>query len=1424
MKINRFFSVLRLLMLLLLVAPICIQAQSSIYQDAKEMATFLKTTQPPEVRFYFAPGSNGRGVVTDFDSIDLKNVKRFIIPKFGGWSFAIDQGQAGDQMRFRLNDTLIVLNQDPELQQVYFEYADYTMRLVAQYPDTAMTVFDPLQQHSGSPLVVQTKDQIIHAISTLGAHTAFEQISEPDFQFRYPDIFKAYASNPYISRYVYRSPYLNTDLGTRLYSIEELTKSMDFPTFYKKQYPWQGYLDGDSTVSFNVGVSIQDVSTSYRQQIVTSQDELVEASVQINNTGRRRGALDAKTIAVGLSDFIAQRAQEELNLTFFHRFKKNLDRPSELTALFPETKELLYQFEISNYKTLLAHARGSFTTDLKNLGVNFPKILDLKKYRELKNDPNVFNLSLIYRIADLAYKEQPIETILLASHQLLLQRQTDLDRSINLAIADTIVVQKGNRISQAESKEQQQLKQYLNLYLESLKKNSDDLEQGLNDGINSLNANMENFDGNNLYWESMPVFKQALKGLNEARSLLRANQPNLSGIQYQNRILEEATPYEHYKNVINANLSGRAYYGYLIDDPRVEDYDVFFKPDPKVKAEYIARGIEETRNLLDQGYEGQLAILREELQEQFEIENAELTKIQNLFSYSIEQNSCANQIYSEVNHLEAAIQSEIAFWEQVTELDQRDHYIAGLYFLKALMKKDIYIDVFKTLGEEIDFGGRTFEQIVEEDYQNTLAQDFYAVAEIAEDHLDSIAVDFENQVQGLVEAYGSLQMDEGIYRDLRAVDAVPDELKALEAERNQIEQSFVQESVRLENSLEIRLEEDPEVQDIRNQLISLNEKIREIEDPVEKQNINSQIDSINQLFNEVIERIEIDVVQKLEALEIEKASALEALQSQMDSIANLPGNALPITTSSSSVKKPIQSFYQLNDNVHYESLQLVKSQDLRQKGGFAEDTDRMSQLFVARKNQIDSLQLYAKQLNRYLDTLAGQYCPQLVQAKENADALKMGLELSTHLFFAFRNYEHTYDTLYYTDTVRVTVTTTQLDSLTGFTNSYTSDTLKIIKKPIEGTTDPVLTARWLTRKEFNSMRKNKVQWDFFLGLLYQRMRSVKNAPKFSPEGIALLTTKFFQIANEVELTRRDLRRKKSITPDHIGFKDYYPIIRSTVDLFNTVITTRAIDTSSLTQVYPQLKYIPRISDEALSLYENIYIKDYADAVLNAMELLKLLQTDQLNKKGARAINAVLTYGTFMANMIDAQTSEQVKAILQSTTLPPGSSRIKREVVSNFTINSYLGVTAGRDRLLDAPVDLEANSFGAALSLPIGFTYSFSPKFIKNRSSFSVHVPLLDLGAITAFRQSPDNTQYNVDDLPDFTWRNLLSPGAFAVYNFANGPLSVGVGGQYGPQLREIQPITGEALMLNSWRFPMVFFNVDVPLLNLYTGPRKILIE
>ena len=190
-------------------------------------------------------------------------------------------------------------------------------------------------------------------------------------------------------------------------------------------------------------------------------------------------------------------------------------------------------------------------------------------------------------------------------------------------------------------------------------------------------------------------------------------------------------------------------------------------------------------------------------------------------------------------------------------------------------------------------------------------------------------------------------------------------------------------------------------------------------------------------------------------------------------------------------------------------------------------------------------------------------------------------------------------------------------------------------------------------------------------------------------------------------------------------------------------------------------------------------------------------------------NAILLYGTFMADVINAETSDDVRMALEAAAAPPGSSRIKRELEFNLSVNSYLGIGAGAEKLLDLPGDNIKPTLG--LSVPIGLAFSFKlPR--SQRGSFSVFLPILDIGAVTAFRFDRDGTS----DLPELEFKNFIAPGGFLNYNFYKAPLTAGIGWQYGPQSRVIDDLGTTS---RSWRL-MFNLTIDVPIFNLINGDRS----
>lgn len=97
------------------------------------------------------------------------------------------------------------------------------------------------------------------------------------------------------------------------------------------------------------------------------------------------GGMDVTTIADALSRFMVKRAKQELSISFFTKFKKDLEDTaySELRILFPVTYKTLKTIdtEIYQYAAYINTLRESFNKDLVLLPKNIHAVLLQEKYK-----------------------------------------------------------------------------------------------------------------------------------------------------------------------------------------------------------------------------------------------------------------------------------------------------------------------------------------------------------------------------------------------------------------------------------------------------------------------------------------------------------------------------------------------------------------------------------------------------------------------------------------------------------------------------------------------------------------------------------------------------------------------------------------------------------------------------------------------------------------------------------------------------------------------------------------------------------------------------------------------------------------------------------------------------------------------------------
>ena len=258
---------------------------------------------------------------------------------------------------------------------------------------------------------------------------------------------------------------------------------------------------------------------------------------------------------------------------------------------------------------------------------------------------------------------------------------------------------------------------------------------------------------------------------------------------------------------------------------------------------------------------------------------------------------------------------------------------------------------------------------------------------------------------------------------------------------------------------------------------------------------------------------------------------------------------------------------------------------------------------------------------------------------------------------------------------------------------------------------------------------------------------------------------------------------------------------------------------------------------------NIYLLSKEEKYgLVIVELLKTVDATGLKKKNPNLYDILNKYGTFIANVAQAKSGQDVKEALDIAALPVGSYKIKRNTLSEISLNAYPGLALGVEYRQDAPANVASSTAVVAFTAPIGLGFNWGNRkdavrdtveinAIKtsNRNEYltykkgtvrrsrvvtgashSLFISMIDIGAVTAFRINDDATE----KLPEFTWENILAPGVFYVYGIKNSPLSIGGGLQYGPQLRKITATNAE--ISESMFSARIFLSVDVPLFSFFS--------
>lgn len=387
------------------------------------------------------------------------------------------------------------------------------------------------------------------------------------------------------------------------------------------------------------------------------------------------------------------------------------------------------------------------------------------------------------------------------------------------------------------------------------------------------------------------------------------------------------------------------------------------------------------------------------------------------------------------------------------------------------------------------------------------------------------------------------------------------------------------------------------------------------------------------------------------------------------------------------------------------------------------------------------------------------------------------------------------------------------------------------------TIDPASDSYWASADSLKMLLQNRNAFTIYLGIIYHKAGGINfsNGTEFkthlarAQNNIAPYLNFVTTCKDRVKDIEDAVQELKGKEKKDISFNEYY-------NLFNGVINALKLDEDiedlpGLNITVPQhFKTFIGIAENCNDLYLDISLKKYSSGVMRLVSICDTLLQPAYNNYAAHSTAGVplsaykdfrknlVKYGTFIASIADAKNSDEVKSAIEAAVLPVGSASIKRESCFNISLNAYVGPYAGIEYLPKLKDNKWATTVG--VTAPIGVAFSWGGLHIRDTTrkgrpvggkSITIFVPLVDIGAMASYRLNNDSSAV----ASEVKLRNIISPGLYLYYGFGRYPISVGLGAQLGPQLREV---TAKDINVDKNYYIRFGLNltVDIPFFNFYT--------
>jgi len=389
---------------------------------------------------------------------------------------------------------------------------------------------------------------------------------------------------------------------------------------------------------------------------------------------------------------------------------------------------------------------------------------------------------------------------------------------------------------------------------------------------------------------------------------------------------------------------------------------------------------------------------------------------------------------------------------------------------------------------------------------------------------------------------------------------------------------------------------------------------------------------------------------------------------------------------------------------------------------------------------------------------------------------------------------------------------------------------------------------WITQTQLKGIVDDSIAFRLYLGLVYQEVKNYGIAfiRKMTPPAKDTVLFSTLMSTNAATVLKiqsmiqelignssrfaslyREIKAERD-SGKALSENDYLKYVNAGIDIAQQYLDIAAKMGSGF--YYEDWIQLAR---QGVNVCTLIYDKEYGQAIISGTNILsselKTIEnttSDRKLKKAAQQLcetmSTITKYSLFMVNVVEAKSADDVKNAIDAAALPVGSSAIKKNSSFDFCLQGYLGAYYGGRGVKNSELDNNSWNDHFGVTAPIGV--SLSTELWDWGASLSIFVSLFDIGAIVDYdlktQISPLDSSVTIQKDYKVELGNVFTPGLYLVLGFPlNLPLSLGVGGQYGPGLGTITS-NGKAIINNPTLRWNVFLAVDIPFFEFVNYPRN----